>query len=299
MLHSQLRSFHAVAKEGSFTAAAAAIHVGQSTLSTQIKALEELYGVNLFHRIGRKVQLSDCGRALFRISRKILKQEEEARDLLRSYGGILTGDLRVGAVGPYHATGILAMFNQKHPGINLTVTLGNSMEMVDLLTNYSVDVAVLAHTEDNPAIYARPFSRHPVVVFVNTAHPFANRSEIKLAELQGQPFVNREVGSTTRLAFEGALKEKGITVSPIMEMGSREAVWLAVERGIGIGVVSDVEFNPHPNLRAISISDANIYTTAHITCLVDRIDASIIKKFFEVAESIPSGHRVSNFPPFF
>jgi DNA-binding transcriptional LysR family regulator len=120
-----------------------------------------------------------------------------------------------------------------------------------------------------------------------------------LAELQGQPFVNREVGSTTRLAFEGALKEKGITVSPIMEMGSREAVWLAVERGIGIGVVSDVEFNPHPNLRAISISDANIYTTAHITCLVDRIDASIIKKFFEVAESIPSSHRVSNFPPLF
>ena len=77
MLHSQLRSFHAVAKEGSFTAAAKAIHVGQPTISTQIKALEELYGVNLFHRIGRKVQLSDCGKALFRISLKILRQEEE------------------------------------------------------------------------------------------------------------------------------------------------------------------------------------------------------------------------------
>jgi len=55
----------------------------------------------------------------------------------------------------------------------------------------------------------------------------------------------------------------------------------------------DVEFNH--NLRAISISDANIYTTAHITCLVDRIDSTIIKKFFEVAESIPFGRRVSNF----
>ena len=86
--------------------------------------------------------------------RNLFKQEEEARDLLRSYGGSLTGDLRVGAVGPYHATGILAMFNQKYPGINLTVTQGNSVEMVDLLTNYSIDVAVLAHTEDNPAIYA-------------------------------------------------------------------------------------------------------------------------------------------------
>ena len=180
MLHSQLRSFHAVASEGGFTAAAKSIHIGQSTISTQIKALEENYGVTLFHRPGSKVDISDCGKALFRISQKIFQLEEEARDLLNSYGGILTGDLRVGAVGPYHVTGMLAMFNKMYPGIKLSVTLGNSMEMVDLLLSYSVDVAVLAHTEDNPAIHALPFSRHPVIVFVNAQHPFADRSQVKL-----------------------------------------------------------------------------------------------------------------------
>jgi DNA-binding transcriptional LysR family regulator len=232
--------------------------------------------------------------ALFKISQRILKLEEEARDLLNNYGGFLTGDLRVGAVGPYHATGMLAMFNKKHPGINLTVKLGNSMEMVDLLMSYSVDVAVLAHTEDNPAIYARPFSRHPVVVFVNTSHPFAKRQQVRMAELQGQRFVHREMGSTTRLAFEEALSKARVTVDPVMEVGSRESVWLAVERGIGIGVVSDVEFNPHPNLRTVEISDAEIYTTAHITCLADRVESKIIKTFFEIAESIPDLQRVSN-----
>jgi aminoethylphosphonate catabolism LysR family transcriptional regulator len=293
MLHSQLRSFHAVATEGGFTAASRAIHVGQSTISTQIKALEDRYGVTLFHRQGRKIQISDCGMALLKISQRILKLEEEARDLLNNYGGILIGDLRVGAVGPYHATGMLALFNKQHPGINLTVKLGNSMEMVDLLTSYSVDVAVLAHTEDNPAIHARPFSRHPVVVFVNTAHPFAKRRQIKLEELQGQRFVHREVGSTTRLAFEGALAKAGVSVDPVMEVGSRESVWLAVERGIGIGVVSDVEFNPHPNLRTVRISDAEIFTTAHITCLAERVDSRLIKTFFEIAESIPELQRAS------
>jgi len=294
MLYSQLRSFHAVAKEGGFTAASRAIHIGQSTISTQIKALENNYGVTLFHRPGRKIQISDCGEALFKISQRILQLEEEARDLLNNYGGILTGDLRVGAVGPYHATDMLAKFNQKHPGINLTVKLGNSMEMVDLLMNYSVDVAVLAHTEDNPAIYARPFSRHPVIVFVNTSHPFAKRRHIRLEELQGQRFVYREVGSTTRKAFEKALKSAGVTVDPVMEVGSRESVWLAVERGIGIGVVSDVEFNPHPNLRTIKISDAEIFTTAHITCLSDRVESKLVKTFFEIAESIPQSQRVSS-----
>jgi len=291
MLHSQLRSFHAVAKSGGFTAASREIHIGQSTISTQIKSLEDLYGVTLFHRPGRKIQISDCGKALFKISQRILQLEEEARDLLNAYGGILTGDLRVGAVGPYHATGMLAQFNKMHPGINLTVKLGNSMEMVDLLTNYSVDVAVLAHTEDNPAIYAQPFSRHPVVVFVNADHPFAKRQQIKLEELQGQRFVHRETGSTTRLAFEEALNKAGVKIDPVMEVGSREAVWLAVERGIGIGVVSDVEFNPHPNLRTIKISDTEIVTTAHITCLAERAESKIIKTFFDIAESIPEFQR--------
>lgn len=286
MLHSQLRSFHAVASAGGFTAAAKAINVGQPTISTQIKELEEFYGVTLFHRRGRNVQLSDCGMALFRISKRIFNLEEEARDLLNNFGGLMTGELKVGAVGPYHATGMLALFNERYPGINLSVTLGNSMEMVELLLDYSVDVAVLAHTEDNPAIYASPFSSHPVIVFVSTSHPFAKRSHIKLEELQGQRFIHREKGSTTRLAFEEALRHSGVSVDPVMELGSREAVWLAVERGIGIGVVSEIEFNPHPNLRTLTISDCEIYTTAHVTCLEDRVNSTIIKAFFDIAESL-------------
>ena len=286
MLHSQLRSFHAVASEGGFTAASKAIHVGQPTISTQIMALENQYGVTLFHRRGRNVKLSDSGMALFRISQRILSLEEEARDLLKNYGGLLTGDLKVGAVGPYHATEMLAQFNENYPGINLSVTLGNSMKMVDSLMDYSVDVAVLAHTEGNPAIYARPFSRHPIVIFVNKSHALADQNQVRLEELQGERFVHREVGSTTRLAFEGALRNADIQVDTVMEVGSREAVWLAVERGIGIGVVSDIEFNPHPNLKTLTISNAEIYTTAHVTCLKDRKESKIIKIFFDIAEQM-------------
>jgi DNA-binding transcriptional LysR family regulator len=131
-------------------------------------------------------------------------------------------------------------------------------------------------------------------VFVNSSHPFAKRRQIKLEELQGQRFVHREVGSTTRLAFEEALSKAGVSVDPVMEVGSRESVWLAVERGIGIGVVSDVEFNPHPNLRTVEISDAEIFTTAHITCLAERVESKIVRTFFEIAESIPDFQRVSS-----
>ena len=294
IIHSQLRSFHAVAREGGFTAAAKSIHVGQPTISIQIKALEDMYGVSLFHRQGRSVQLSDCGLSLYKISQKIFKLEDEACELLKSHNGLLTGVLKVGAVSPYHATPILARFNKKHPGIKLSVSLGNSMNMVDCLLDYSVDVAVLAHIAENPAIHACPYSRHPVVVFVNKSHAFAGRKQIKLRELQGQRFVCREQGSTTRLVFERALEQAGITIDTVLEMGSREAVWSAVEQGMGIGVISVIEFVPHPNLYAVGISDADIYTTAHVTCLEDRKDAKIIKTFFEIAESIKQNYRTTS-----
>lgn len=286
MLHTHLRSFHAVATQGGFTAASKAINVGQPTISTQIKALEDTYGVMLFHRQGRNVWLSDCGLALLKISQRIFNLEDEAEELLSCYNGLLTGTLKVGAVGPYHATPMLARFKENHPGIDLSVTLGNSMEMVDHLVNYSVDVAVLAHVAENPAIYAIPFSRHPVVVFANKSHPFAALDKIKLSDLHGQRFVHREQGSTTRLALETALRKSGVAIDTVVEMGSREAVWSAVEQGLGIGVVSDIEFNPHPNLHTVEISDAEIYTTAHVACLEDRREAKIIQTFFEIAEAI-------------
>lgn len=286
MIRSQLRSFHAVASEGGFTAASRAINVGQPTISTQIKALEDRYGVALFHRQGHKVRLSDCGWNLFAITKKIFMLEGEAQRLLDSYDGLVTGALKVGAVGPYHATAILARFNQNYPGIKISVTLGNSKEMVDQLLDYSVDVAVLAHVAENPDIHACPLSRHPVVLIMNKTHPFAERKRIKLTDMDGQRFVQRELGSTTRLAFENALKQSGVVIDTVIEMGSREAVWLAVAQGIGLGVVSNIEFNPHPKIKAMEISDTEIYTTAHVTCLNDRKDSKIISTFFEIAQSM-------------
>ena len=76
----------------------------------------------------------------------------------------------------------------------------------------------------------------------------------------------REPGSTTRRAFEKALKKTGVTIKPVMEIGSREAVWMAVARGLGIGVVSNLEFMLHPNLRKLSFVNADLCTHAYVVC---------------------------------
>ena len=286
MIYTWLRSFHAVASEGSFTAASFALNIGQPTVTSQVKALEDYYSVELFHRRGRGVELTDAGHDLFVVTRRFMSQEDEARDLLTAYGGFHTGRLKVGAVGPYHATEMLSAFHDRYPDVRLTVTVGNSREMVDLLLNYEADVGVLAHVEDDPRIFAMPYSRHPVVVFMHKRHRLAKRKFIKVEELQGEPMVLRENGSTTRLAFEAAMKRADVTVDPVMEIGSREAVWLAVARGIGIGVVSDIEYIPHPDLHQVNISNAEVYTTAHVNCLTERKDSRMIEAFFEACRDL-------------
>ena len=286
MLYTQLRSFHAVASEGGFTAAARAINVGQPTITTQVRGLEQYFQVELFHRRGRRVELTDLGKALFGLSQRIMSLEAEAANLLVAAGRFDSGTLKVGAVGPFHAIEMLSAFNERYPGIKLPIRTGNSREMLDLLLEFQVDVAVLAYVEGDDRLLAIPYSRHPVVAFVHRAHPWWGRSTVAIEEFQDQPVVLREIGSTTRLAFENALAETGVAVNIVMEIGSREAVWLAVEKGVGIGVVSDIEFIPHPNLRLVAIENADIYTYAHIVCLAERKDSRIIQAFLQVAEAL-------------
>ncbi len=286
MLYTQLRSFHAVASEGGFTAAARAIHVGQPTITTQVKALEEYFKVELFLRRGRRVELTDLGKTLFGLSQRIMSLEAEAAGLLLAAGGFNSGTLKVGAVGPFHAIEMLSAFNERYPGIKLPIRTGNSREMLDLLLDFQIDVAVLAYVEGDERLLAIPYSRHPVVAFVNRSHSWWQRRAVSIEEFQDQPVVLREVGSTTRLAFENALAVAGITTNVVMEIGSREAVWLAVEKGVGVGVVSDIEFIPHSNLRPIAIENADIYTYAHVVCLAERRESRIIRAFLQIAQAL-------------
>ena len=95
----QLRSFFAVAKELSFTVAAKTLNVGQPTITTQVRMLEEDYGVELFHRLPKGIVLTEHGQALYAIARQIFRLEEEAVELLDAARGVVTGHLRVGTVG--------------------------------------------------------------------------------------------------------------------------------------------------------------------------------------------------------
>jgi LysR family transcriptional regulator, low CO2-responsive transcriptional regulator len=278
----QLRSFHAVASCGSFTKAAESLNVSQPTVTTQVGQLEELYKVELFHRTGRRVRPTELGERLLQMSRQIFSLEAESVQLLRDSGELRSGHLRVAAVGPSHVTKMLAAFNQRYPGITISVTTGNSQDVLDRLLDYSADVGVLAQVFRDRRFVSVPYSEHPVVIFCSTSHRFAKRRTIRTAELQGERLILREHGSTTRKAIDSALSAAKVEAQVVMEVASREIIREAVVQGLGIAAVSEVEYVPGPGLHAVRISDAEIRTYAHVVCLAERRDTRMIRTFFEV-----------------
>ncbi|MBM3599861.1 MAG: LysR family transcriptional regulator [Alphaproteobacteria bacterium] len=289
MNFAQLRAFHAVARELSFTRAARVLNVSQPTLSAQVKALEDSYGIRVFDRRGRRIQVTELGDALLDVTHRLFALEEEADELLAGARALTRGHLKVGADGPQHVIPLLAAFRRRHPNLGVSLTMGNADKVLADLAEYRTDVAMVARVPDDPRLFVLPYSRAPLAVFVAVDHPWAKRSSVRLADLSGQPVVLREAGSLTRQMLEQALDRAGIEVNPVMEMDSREAVAEAVAAGLGIGVVSLGEFGGDTRVRAIPIEGNPVEMTEHIVCLDDRRRLQIVRAFLALARELKIG----------
>jgi aminoethylphosphonate catabolism LysR family transcriptional regulator len=282
MSHSQLRAFHAVASKGSFTKAAGALHVTQPTLSGQVKALEKTYGVRLFDRRGRRVAPTALGQELLVLTRRLFSLEAETEQLLSAAQGLRKGHLRVGADAPYHVTGALSAFTQRYPGIQISLTVGNSAELAHDLLEHKLDVAVLANVTGDPRFFAKPLRHDRLVAFVAKTHPWARRRRIDLADLSEQRLVLREQGSATRQIFETAMARRGLPRGEVLDMNSREAVRETVAAGLGVGVVSAGEFSKDSRLAILELTGGDMAMTEYVVCLAERQDLRLVRSFLDL-----------------
>lgn len=282
---SQLRSFHAVAQEMSFTKAAGVLNIGQSTLTVQVRALEESYGVELFVRSSRGLQLSKLGHALFEITKPIFILEEQAVGLLRASGDAVGGQLKVGTVGPFFVMKLLAQYQARYPLIQVSIDSDNSEVVVRKILDSITDVAITGSRVDEPRLFYSHLGSHEILAVVNRRHAWARLEGIELADLDGQGVIMREKGSMTRSAFEQTLSEHGVKPRVVMEV-SRDAVREAVIEDLGVGLVSEAEFQAHEELRSLRIIDHPSHTQSYVVCLASRRYSKPIALFVELAESI-------------
>ncbi len=284
-----LRAFHAVAREGSFTTAARSLQLTQPTVSSQVKALEDSYGVRLFDRRGRRVVLTALGDNLFSVTQRLFGLEDEVEDILAGARELQSGHIKVGADGPHHIIPILAAFSRRYPGLEVSLAMGNADKVLSNLRNYQIDVAVLAKVDNDPRLFAIPYRRSRLVLFIPRGHPWAKRSSIRLREIAEQRMILREAASVTRQIFQSALAEAAIRPQSVMQIESREAVREAVAAGLGIGVVSEAEFDHDKRLVALRVRDAKLEIIEHVVCLQERRRLRIVRAFLDVVRRMEKG----------
>jgi aminoethylphosphonate catabolism LysR family transcriptional regulator len=284
--HAHLRSFHAVATHGSFTRAAESLHVTQPTLSGQVKELEERYGIKLFLRHGRHIELTDIGRSAYSITHLLFRHEEEVEQLFQSARALTTGELLVAADSPYIVTPLLAQFQRLYPGIQISIRYGNSQQLMSWLESRLCDVAFLPNIpQADDRFISIPLEPDKLVVFVNQDHVWSERRSITMEELLEQRIILREKGSRTRSIFEEAVAEAGGQLHDVMEISGREGVREAVAAGFGVGIVAENELVADSRLRPLRVSNAELIHEEYFICLKERRSQRVTDAFLKMVHS--------------
>jgi DNA-binding transcriptional LysR family regulator len=193
----QLRYFVAVAEELHFTRAAARLHLAQSALSAQIRALEQDVGAELFTRTSRRVVLTAVGETLLEDARRLLADAETTLGHARSLARRQERRLIVGCLGPASAellAPVIADFARRRPDVSVDVQAFDFAEILPGLRDARADVAFLylPYAEEALADFVVvPLSEEPRIVALATSHPLARRDVLRPADLADEVFVTR------------------------------------------------------------------------------------------------------------
>lgn len=238
----QLEIFVAVAQREHVTAAAEAVHLSQSAVSTALAELSERLGGPLFERVGRRLVLNDRGRKLAGDASDLLLR---ASDLVQHYkhGDVLKGSLRIGAsstIGTYLLPERIGTFVAQHPEVEVELEIANTEAIESQLRSRQLDLAFIEGPSHHPQIGATPWRNDQLIVFAAPGHDLAERRQLSLGDLTAQRWILREPGSGTRSVFEDALRNHDIQLEAALTFGSSEAVKQGVRSGLGLGCLSEL-----------------------------------------------------------
>jgi aminoethylphosphonate catabolism LysR family transcriptional regulator len=291
--HTQLKAFHAVAMNGSFTRAAEQLCLSQPAVSDQVRKLEDYYGVMVFFRDKRLVRLTEVGERLFGLTQRLFDISVDAHDMLMDYRTLSTGTLNLAVDAPVHVLPYVARFCTRYPGVDVKLETANTDEVLQRLFGHQADIALLGCEVEDERLLSLPLRKDPMLAFVAVDHPWAQRESISLSDLDNTPLVLREKGSMTRLSLEEEMTAAGLRIRKAIEVDGREAAREAVAIGMGIGIVSAAELGCDLRLRALPIVDCQRYFTETLVCLRAQSSRRILTTFFDMvreqASTLPPG----------
>ncbi len=290
MRYVQLRAFHNVAIHGGFSRAADALSLTQPAVSDQVRKLEETYDVVLFNRQKKQVTLTQAGRQLLELTRRMFDNEQQVLELLEESRAVQSGTLRIIVDAAYHLLPILSRFRERFPDVRISVRTGNTETVIASLYSYQVDLGILGEIPKRQDFDVVTLSSSPIIAFAAAHHPLAKQGKVSLRKLAAYPLVVRERGSKTRQKLEETALAAGVTLYPTIEAEGRESVHEIVAAGGCIGFVSSAEFSHDPRVVPIRIEGPDMIMDEALICLRERSGGKLVRTFLEIASSL-SGEK--------
>lgn len=238
----QMRALTAIHENGSLTAAAELLGLTPPAVSTQLKQLEENFGTRLVMRGNDgKTSLTSAGTEVLRTARQLDVSLATCFEKVHAIRQGQTGFVSIGVVstGKYFAPRLVADFRAQHPGIEVSLRIGNREELVAQIMDGGIDVAIMGRPPRAPIATAEVLGPHPHILIAQGGHPLAALKQASPSDLLAQTFLLRERGSGTRILLERYL-DRIAEGQPYetLAIGSNETIKQAVMAGLGIALIS-------------------------------------------------------------
>ncbi len=244
MADRRLQVFHTVAKVMSFTKAAETLHMTQPAVTFQVKQLEDFFNTRLFDRTHNKITLTDAGKVVYDYSDQILELYEKMNSDVRELTGEVTGTLVIGAsttIAEYMLPSLLGAFKKQYDDVNIRLQVGNTDAIVSMVENNMIDLGLVEAPVHNKNLEVDVCRIDEMQLICPKDHPLAKRDKVTVEDFRKYGYITREEGSGSRTVIDSYIREQGLTYSDlkvVMELGSPEAVKMAVESDVGIAIVS-------------------------------------------------------------
>lgn len=257
----QLHIFFTVAEQGSFSAAAQALHMTQPAVTMQIQSLEDYFGSKLLIRSTKKLELTEAGRTLLPYARDAIGLMRSTEEAMTAFATKLQGRLQLGAsltIGEYVLPRLLGPFGKQYPQISIELKVMNTAQIIDEIVGHQLNFGLVEAPVHHPDMVSEPVMEDELKLIVPSDHPLTKLERVAMEEVVAYPFVLREKGSGTRQVMETELLRLGFQpdrLDTTMELGSTGAVKSAVEAGLGITIISPSSVKHEQELGLVTVLD--------------------------------------------
>ena len=277
-----LRYFVALAECLNFTRAAERVHVTQSTLSHQIRQLEEELGHDLFDRLGKRVVLTEAGESFLGYASKALREVDQGLSELMRAPDELSGEVRIGATHTFNIGFVpecLAAFMEKYPTVKVTVEELSADSIRQKLIEGTLDVGIAYEPADRSQLWFEPLYTEEMVLVVSSQHPLAQRKRVRMVELHRQRMVLLPRVFATRTMLDDCFKSCGAEPVVAAEMNTIAPMIGLVARTQLAAIVSSHAIPARDDVRVIPLESPTPVRTPGILWKRDSKQKPAVRSF--------------------